>query len=232
MKFQFIILAIMLAFTTVACQETKMEKADLKTQKDKASYSIGLDIGKNIKAQQLDLDIDKLIAGIKDGTEGDSVLLTDAEIQEVMQKFSEERMTKQNASTSEESAKNKKAGEEFLKANKTRKEVVALTGGLQYEVLKSGKGPSPTGTDKVKVHYVGTLIDGTEFDSSIKRGEPAVFGVNQVIKGWTDILQIMKVGDKWKVYIPSDLAYGERGAGNMIPPGATLIFEIELLGIE
>lgn len=232
MRFQLIILATLLAFTTVACQETKMEKSDLKTQNDKASYSIGLDIGRNIKAQQLDLDIDILIAGIKDATAGDSALLSDAEIQEVMQKFSEERMAKQNATTSEESAKNKKAGEDFLKANKSRKGVVALPNGLQYEIIKSGKGPKPTSTDKVKVHYVGTLIDGTEFDSSVKRGEPAVFGVNQVIKGWTDILQIMQVGDKWKVYIPSDLAYGDRGAGQMIPPGATLIFEIELLGIE
>jgi len=232
MKLQLILFATLLAFTTVACQETKMEKSDLKTQSDKASYSIGLDIGRNIKAQKLGLDIDKLIAGIKDGVEGDSALLSNEEIQEVMQIFSQERMAQQNAATSEESAKNKKAGEEFLEANKKKKGVISLPNGLQYEVIKSGKGASPKAADQVKVHYVGTLIDGTEFDSSIKRGEPAVFGVNQVIKGWTEILQIMQVGDKWKVYIPSDLAYGDRGAGEVIPPGAALIFEVELLGIE
>lgn len=232
MKFHLIFILSLLLFTTAACQETELEKSDLETQKDKASYSIGLDIGRNINSQQLDLDIEKLIHGIRDGVSGDSALLTGAEIQQVMQKFSEERIAKQNQATSEESAKNRAAGEEFMENNKARKGVIELPNGLQYEVIKSGKGASPTATDKVKVHYRGTLIDGSEFDSSYKRGEPAVFGVNQVIKGWTDILQIMQVGDHWKVYIPSNLAYGERGAGDMIPPGATLIFEVELLGIE
>jgi len=232
MKFQLIIFATLLAFTTVACQETKMEKSDLQTQQDKVSYSIGLDIGRNINAQNLDLDIKKLIAGINDGVSGDSALLSAEEIQEVMQIFSQERMGEQTAATSEESAANLKLGADFLEANKNREGVISLPNGLQYEVIKSGTGASPKDTDKVKVHYAGTLIDGTEFDSSIKRGEPAIFGVNQVIKGWTDILQIMQVGDKWKVYIPADLAYGDRGAGSIIPPGATLIFEVELLGIE
>ncbi|MFC2133443.1 FKBP-type peptidyl-prolyl cis-trans isomerase [Bacteroidota bacterium] len=232
MKYQLMVILSLLIFTTAACQETKLEKSDLETQNDKASYSIGLDIGRNINSQQLDLDIEKLIHGIRDGVSGDSALLTQEEIQQVMQKFSEERIAQQNQATSEESEKNRADGEEFMNNNKTRDGVIELPNGLQYEVIKSGSGASPTATDKVKVHYRGTLIDGAEFDSSYKRGEPAVFGVNQVIKGWTDILQIMQVGDHWKVYIPDNLAYGERGAGNMIPPGATLIFEVELLGIE
>ena len=231
MKFNLIIILSLLIFTTAACQEKKLEKSDLKTQNDKASYSIGLDIGRNINSQNLELDIEKLIKVIKDGVSGDSALLTAEEIQQVMQKFSEERIAKQNEATSEASAKNRAEGEEFMEINKSKKGVIELPNGLQYEVIKSGTGASPTATDRVKVNYRGTLIDGTEFDSSYKRGEPAVFGVNQVIKGWTDILQIMQVGDHWKVYIPSNLAYGERGAGNMIPPGATLIFEVELLEV-
>ncbi len=232
MKQHLFLIVILFAFGSVACQDNKLEKSDLQTQKDKSSYSIGLDIGRNIKSQELDLDIDILVQGIRDGVVGDSALLTDKEIEETMQQFSQERMEQQDAKMKEQSEPNKKEGDAFLEQNKKRSEVVTLPSGLQYEVIKSGTGLSPSATDKVKVNYRGTLIDGTEFDSSYKRGQPAVFGVNQVIKGWTEALQLMQVGDKWKLYIPSELAYGDRGAGNIILPGATLVFEVELLGIE
>jgi len=226
------VIVALLSFSLVSCQTGVTSKEDLKTQKDKVSYSIGLDIGKNMKANSVDIDADILLKGIKDGLEEKEGLLTEEEIAQVMQDFQQDLMAKQMAKQKEEGDKNLKEGETFLEANKKKEGVKVLPSGLQYKVLKSGNGPSPKETDKVKTHYKGTLINGTEFDNSISRGEPAVFPVNGVIKGWTEALQLMKVGDKWELYIPANLAYGEKGAGGAIPPNATLVFEVELLGIE
>jgi len=225
-------IVVLMSFSLVSCQTGVTSKEDLKTQKDKVSYSIGLDIGKNMKTNSIEVDSEILLQGLKDGLEGKDGLLTEEEIAQVMQEFQQELMAKQAAKQKEDGEKNMKEGAEFLEANKKKEGVKVLPSGLQYKVIKSGDGPSPKETDKVKTHYKGTLINGTEFDNSYSRGEPAVFPVNGVIKGWTEVLQLMKVGDKWEVYIPADLAYGERGAGGTIPPNATLIFEVELLGIE
>lgn len=233
MSIQKVLLVAILSVGVAACQQKDLSKADLKTQKDKVSYSIGLDIGKTLKRQSIDIEPAALLQGMKDAIAKDSLyLLTDAEIQEVMKNFQQEMMSKQNAKLKEMGDKNKKDGEAFLAANKTKEGVKTTASGLQYKVLASGTGATPGPNDKVKCNYVGTLIDGTEFDNSYKRGEPIVFPVGGVIKGWTEALQMMKVGDKWQLFIPSDLGYGDSGMGQTIPPSSTLIFEVELLGIE
>lgn len=216
------------AATALAVEIQAADEKPLASQKEKASYGVGINVGKGFKSDLIDLDIDAFVRGFKDALAGAKPALTEAELEQALtalradvSKKSEERATG-----------NKKAGEDFLAKNKTAKSVVTDASGLQYIVLKEGTGPSPKATDTVKVHYQGTLIDGTEFDSSIKRNEPATFPVNQVIKGWTEVLQKMKVGSKWKVFIPSDLAYGDQGQPPVIPPASVLIFEIELLGIE
>jgi FKBP-type peptidyl-prolyl cis-trans isomerase FklB len=212
----------------------------LKDQKDKVSYSIGMDIGRNIKRQNLELNVDALSAGIRDAISGGKTALTDEEAREVMNAYRTEMQSKQQSMAKEQGEKNKKEGETFLAENQKKEGVkthtVKLPGGtnavLQYKVLTAGTGPKPSTNDTVITHYRGTLIDGTEFDSSYKRGEPATFPVTGVIKGWTEALLLMPVGSKWQLFIPSDLAYGERGAGRQIGPNATLIFDIELVGIQ
>lgn len=208
------------------------DKPVLKDQKDKVSYSIGLEIGSGLKKQKLDVNADLIVAGFRDGISGKKPLLSEAETKEVMARFEEEmeaRMAKEADAATE---KNKKDSEAFLAANKKKEGVKTLPSGLQYKILTEGKGASPTLDDQVTTHYRGTLIDGTEFDSSYSRKEPAKFGVGQVIKAWQEALPLMKVGSKWQLFIPSDLAYGERGAGGVIGPNAALIFDIELLSIE
>ena len=175
---------------------------------------------------------DALAAAMKDIFAGAKPQLTDEEVQQVMQDFQKKMMAKQMAAREEGLAKNKGEGEKFLAENKKKEGVKTTASGLQYKVIKDGTGKTPKATDTVKTHYRGTLINGTEFDSSYKRGEPAEFPVNGVIKGWTEALQLMKEGAKWQLFIPSNLAYGERGAGQAIGPNATLIFDIELLDIE
>ena len=212
----------------------------LKDQKDKVSYSIGMDIGRNIKRQNLELNVDALSAGIRDAIGGGKTALTDDEAREVMNAYRGEMQAKQQSMAKEQGEKNKKEGETFLAENQKKEGVkthtVKLPNGtnavLQYKVLTAGTGPKPSTNDTVITHYRGTLIDGTEFDSSYKRGEPATFPVTGVIKGWTEALLLMPVGSKWQLFIPSDLAYGERGAGRQIGPNATLIFDIELVGIQ
>ncbi len=212
----------------------------LKDQKDKVSYSIGMDIGRNIKRQQLDINVDALAAGIRDTMTGDKTALSDEEAREVMNAYRTEMQSKQQSMAKEQGEKNKKEGEAFLAENAKKEGVkthtVKLPNGtnavLQYKILTPGSGPKPSTNDTVITHYRGTLIDGTEFDSSYKRGEPATFPVTGVIKGWTEALLLMSVGSKWQLFIPSDLAYGERGAGRQIGPNATLIFDIELIGIQ
>lgn len=207
------------------------DKSDLKTQKDKVSYSIGLDIGRNLKDQSIEVDPKLLSQGIQDAISGKH-LLTDEEIQKVMSTFREEIQAKAAAQAKVVGDKNLKEGDAFLAENKKKKGVVTLPSGLQYKILTAGTGKKPKATDTVTTNYKGTLIDGTEFDSSYKRGEPASFPVEGVIPGWTEALKLMPVGSKWQLVVPPSLAYGPRGAGQAIGPNATLIFEVELLSIQ
>lgn len=233
--YQLAAIALSLVTFTAFCDD----KINPKDQKDIVGYGVGLDIGRNIKKSELDVNPEAVAAGIRDGLTGAKPKLTDEQIQQAMQAVQQEMMKKQMAKAEEEKAKsavegakNKKDGEAFLAANKKKDGVVTLPSGLQYKVVTAGKGAKPTATSVVKTHYRGTLIDGTEFDSSYKRGEPVKFPVNRVIKGWTEALQLMPVGSKWQLFIPSELAYGEQGAGETIGPNSTLIFDVELLGIE
>ncbi|HTZ18180.1 MAG TPA: FKBP-type peptidyl-prolyl cis-trans isomerase [Dissulfurispiraceae bacterium] len=218
-----------------AGQAVAAEKAGM-SEKDKLSYSLGYTQGANMagffKAQSIDIDNNVLLDAFKAGLTGGKASLGDQEMRDTMSNFQKTLTAKRAEAMKETGEKNKKAGDAFLAENKKKEGVVTLPDGLQYKILKEGTGNKPTAADKVKVNYKGTLIDGTEFDSSYKRGEPAVFQADKVIAGWTEALQLMKEGSKWEVYIPSNLAYGERGAGPMIGPNATLIFEIELLSIE
>ena len=207
-------------------------KMTLKTDKDKVSYSIGLNIGRSMKTEGLDINPDALAAAMKDVFAGTKPQLTEEEIQTVMQNFQKEMMAKRSKSQEEGLSKNKAEGVKFLADNKAKPGVKTTASGLQYKVIKDGAGKTPKATDTVKTHYRGTLINGKEFDSSYKRGEPAEFPVNGVIKGWTEALQLMKEGSKWQLFIPSELAYGERGAGQDIGPNSTLIFDIELLSVK
>ena len=209
------------------------QDAVLKTQKDKVSYSIGMDIGTTLKKQELDVDPAILARGIRDSMSGQKPLMTDQEMRDTIAAFQKEMMAKQQEQTKQMGEKNKKQGEAFLAENKKKEGVKTLPSGLQYKVIKAGKGKKPKATDTVTTHYRGTLIDGTEFDSSISRGKPASFPVNGVIPGWTEALQLMEEGAKWQLFIPSNLAYGDRGTpGGPIGPNATLIFDIELISIQ
>lgn len=218
---------ILLAGTVYAA-----ENVVLKNKRDKESYAIGLDIGKNFKSQSIDIDPDVLAKGVKDVLSGNKPLMTDEEVQATMTDFRKEMTAKQTARVQEAGEKNKKEGERFLAENKKKDGVVTLPSGLQYKIIKEGSGAKPKPTDTVTVNYRGTLIDGTEFDSSYKRGQPASFKVTGVIPGWTEALQLMKTGSKWQLFIPPSLAYGERGAGRDIAPNATLIFDVELISIQ
>ncbi len=215
-----------------ASQANAQDTPSLKTQQDKVSYSIGRNIGENLKRQSVDVNQDALAAGIKDALSEGQPLLSDEEVRKVLSEFQQEMRVKAETSMNELGEKNKKEGEAFLSANKKNEGVITLPSGLQYKVITEGTGKSPQASDTVTTHYRGTLIDGTEFDSSHKRGEPATFPVGGVIAGWTEALQLMKVGSKWQLFIPSDIAYGARGAGQMIGPHASLIFEVELLSIK
>jgi FKBP-type peptidyl-prolyl cis-trans isomerase FklB len=204
----------------------------LTTDKEKQSYAIGMNLGENLKTQNVDVDPNLLVRGIKDTLAGGKTLLTVDEehatlmaLQTVMRKASADRMQKASES-------NKKEGETFLATNKSKPGVVTTASGLQYKILQTGTGPKPTLTDMVSSNYRGTLINGTEFDSSYKRGEPTTFPVSGVIKGWTEALQMMPVGSKWQLFVPSALAYGDRAASAQIGPNATLIFEVELVSIQ
>lgn len=229
MLFRFIaILGIGLLAASADAAETSV----LKTQKDKVSYSIGLDIGNKLKKQLIEADPDWLARGIKDAMSEGKPLLTDEEIRTVMTAFEQEMQAKTAALMKEVGDKNMKESETFLAENKKKEGVVTLPSGLQYKVVTAGTGKKPKSTDTVTTNYRGTLIDGTEFDSSYKRGQPASFPVTGVIAGWTEALQLMPVGSKWQLFVPANLAYGPRGAGQTIGPNATLIFEVELLSIQ
>lgn len=215
-----------------ADSQKESDNLELTTDTQKASYSIGLDIGRNITQQGLELDTDALLSGISDALSGAEPKMSPEEIQTVMMQFQQEMQAKQAAAYEAQSADNMAKGEAFLAEVSSQESVVTLASGLRYKVIKEGTGASPRATDTVAVHYRGTLVDGTEFDSSFKRGQPATFQVDGVIKGWAEALQLMKVGGKWELYIPAELAYGERGAGQRIGPNETLIFEVELIKIQ
>ena len=220
--------------TAIALASTGFSQGttQLKDEKDKVSYSIGLDIGKTFKKQNMEINTDILMAGMRDAMSDAKPLLTDDQVKETMTAYSNTMREKQAAQAKEASAKNLAAGEKFLAENKTKEGVKTTASGLQYKVLKEGSGDSPKETDTVVTQYKGTLINGTEFDSSYKRNEPATFPVNRVIKGWTEGLQMMKPGSKYQFFVPAALGYGERGAGQDIGPNETLIFEVELVSVK
>jgi FKBP-type peptidyl-prolyl cis-trans isomerase len=204
----------------------------LKTDKDKTSYAIGLNIGKGLHRDSVNVDPNILLQGLKDALAGGKTLLTDDEAKAAMTALQNDVRKKQEERMQQAGETNKKEGDAFLAANKTKEGVVTLPSGLQYKILKEGTGPKPSASDTVVCNYKGTLLNNTEFDSSYKRGQPATFPVGKVIKGWTEALQLMPVGSKWQLFIPSELAYGPRGAGPDIGPNATLVFEVELLSIQ
>jgi FKBP-type peptidyl-prolyl cis-trans isomerase len=201
--------------------------------KQKYSYSIGLSLGKQVKSLPIDIDVDMLQKGLRDVVTGTKPMLTEDEMKEALGALQKSINAREMKARADAAAKAKAAGDSYMADNAKKPGVTVLPNGLQYKVLKEGTGATPTDTDLVKTHYQGTLVDGTEFDSSYKRGEPATFPVNGVIRGWTEALKRMKVGSKWQLVVPPDLAYGDNPPpGAPIPPGATLVFEIELLGIE
>lgn len=203
-----------------------MSAQKLKNEIDSVSYSLGVNIGENIKNQFPDVDLKNFESGIRDVlSEKKEPKIEGADAQKIIKKYFVKAQDKATKQRTEE-------GEKFLAENAKRKEVIVLESGLQYEILKNGNGPKPSLNDQVTTHYHGTLIDGTVFDSSVERGQPATFPVSGVIKGWTEALQLMEVGSKWKLYIPYNLAYGEKGAGAQIGPYTTLIFEVELIKIN
>ncbi len=227
MKFLIMLIGIIMMAGPVYAEDTL-----LKNKKDKLSYAIGMDIGKNLKRQPIEINPEALSQGLRDSLTDEKTLMTDQEYSETMNAFRTEMAQKQTAQIKEAGDRNKKEGEKFLADNIKKEGIKTTASGLQYKVVTEGTGASPKATDTVSVHYKGTLIDGNEFDSSYSRGQPASFPVNGVIKGWTEALQLMKVGSKWQLFIPSDLAYGERGAGRNIGPNSTLIFDVELLSIK
>jgi len=247
MKKVLILLAFALLFVS-SCQKTQeripaakkeMTNTDLKTENDKISYSIGFSMGSRFKMDELELNLEIFQEGMEDGFTGKKQLLNEKETQEIMKAMQQKMMAKKRAEQMKQMEERKKHGEtnkekgiKFLEENKAKEDVATLESGLQYQILKKGTGASPKATDTVKCHYKGTTIDGKEFDSSYKRGEPATFALNRVIKGWTEGLQLMKEDGKWRFFMPSELAYGERGSGPNIGPNEVLIFEVELLGIE
>jgi FKBP-type peptidyl-prolyl cis-trans isomerase FklB len=208
------------------------ESSPLKTPREKQSYAIGLDLGNQLRRMSIDLDPDLVSKGLRDGNSGSKALLTDEEVRAAISEIQAEAKQKMAEARKSAGAGNKAAGEAFLTQNKSKEGVVTLPSGLQYKIVKAGDGAKPTLEDTVVCGYRGTLIDGTEFDSSYKRNQPATFPVKGVIKGWTEALQLMPVGSKWELFVPPDLAYGERGAGEVIGPDATLVFEVELLSIQ
>lgn len=223
------ILSVVLVAQGVFAEDKKFE---LKDDKDRISYSIGVNIGTNMKKQSLDVNPEALAKGINDAIAGKETLMSEQEMNNTLSSLQKELMAKQMERQKELAEKNKKEGDAFLEENKKKEGVVTLASGLQYKVITEGTGESPTLSDTVTVNYSGKLIDGTEFDSSYKRGQPAVFRVNSVIPGFSEALQLMKTGAKWQLFIPGNLGYGDRGAGRTIGPNATLIFEVELISFE
>ncbi len=237
-KIILVLLSIVLISSAFAQKKsTKAPKSskpavELKTMMDSISYTLGVNIGKSIQKDKLELDLNLFFKGTNDLVSGAPVLLTDEQMKSLMDRFGQLMMEKQQQLAKEVAAKNKAAGVAFLAENKKKEGVTTTASGLQYKVITKGTGKIPTAQDTVVAHYKGSLITGTEFDNSFKRNEPATFAVTGIIKGWQEALQIMPVGSKWEIYVPSELGYGDQGYGQVIPPGAALIFEIELISIK
>jgi FKBP-type peptidyl-prolyl cis-trans isomerase FklB len=224
---------IISAFLCVPNLWAQQQTAPLKTEKDKESYVIGLNLGADMKRRSVeDLNFDMLIQGIRDAYSGGNKLLTEEEQNQIWAAFQKSLAEKQKVNTMKTAEENKKKGDVFLAENKNKEGVVTTASGLQYKVLRAGKGAKPKLEDTVTTHYRGTLLDGTEFDSSYRRNEPVSFKLSGVIPGWTEALQLMETGSKWQLFIPADLAYGTKGAGGLIGPNETLIFEVELISIQ
>ena len=202
------------------------------TEKQKTSYSIGINIGMNLFEQQVDVDSTSLLKGIQDGLANAKPALSEAEIRAALMALQKQIVDRQETQKKALAEKNKAEADKFFAENKTKPGVVTLASGLQYKIITTGKGPKPAATDTIKANYKGTFLDGKQFDSSYDRGEPASFQVNGVIPGWTEALQLMPVGSKWQLFVPPSLAYGENGFQNAIPPNSALMFEVELLSIE
>ncbi|NQT81616.1 FKBP-type peptidyl-prolyl cis-trans isomerase [bacterium] len=217
---------------TFGAEKEKAPKLQLKSASAKLSYALGMDIGASLKRLEAEIDPAIFFRGVEDTLKGGKPLLTPQEATEIRNEFFTKKREELAQRMKETGEKNLKEGEAFLAENKKKDGVVTTASGLQYMVLRKGDGSKPKKTDQVTVNYQGTLIDGTEFDSSYKRGQPATFSAGGVIPGWTEALQLMNVGSKYRLFIPSNLAYGERGSGARIGPNAALIFEVELLGIE
>ncbi len=226
------VLALFLIIPGSGIAAETQKASELETFEAKISYAIGLDIGKSLQSLGNDIKLDTVIRGLSDSFEGKEPLLNQQEMVAVQQQFAAKMQAEKQAKLAAMKEANAKAGAAFLEENKKKEGVKVTESGLQYEVLKEGDGAVPKATDTVKVEYVGTLVDGTEFDSSVKRGQPAVFAVGQVIPGWTEGLQLMKTGAKYRFVIPSELAYGENGAPPVIEPNSVLVFDVELLSIE
>jgi FKBP-type peptidyl-prolyl cis-trans isomerase FklB len=220
------------AVTLFAGLATAQEAPVLTTPKEKLSYALGVDVGSAFREEALDLDAALLFRGLQDSLAGKKTLLSEEEIRTIVTNLQNELRQKQMAAMQKLADDNKKASEAYLAANGVKPGVVTLPSGLQYRIVKPAEGAKPTAEDTVVCHYRGTLVDGTEFDSSYTRNEPMTIEVGRIIKGWTEALQLMPVGSKWELVIPPALAYGERGAGRAIGPNSTLIFEIELLSIK
>ena len=227
-----IVLVVLLPFLSLATDQDRAAVTELKSFAEKISYVLGQEIGNSFKDSPVEIDLNIFIQGMTDSLKGSKSLLDADETNQIKQEFSRQVQQSRQTQMAALSEKNRADGEAFLAANKNKEGVVTTASGLQYKVLKKGDGPKPQNNDRVTVHYRGTLLDGKEFDSSYKRGKPATFQVNGVIRGWTEALQLMNVGSKYQLFIPSDLAYGTRGAGRKIGPNSTLIFDVELLGIE
>lgn len=232
-KFAAVVMVYSLAVISSLAQDEAAESATpFDNLADRASYAIGFQMGSGMKMQGIEVNPDLVHRGLKDGLEGSKPAMTTEQVQETLMDFQQSQQQAMAERRQKQSEENVVEGRKFLEANKEKEGVKVMASGLQYEILKEGDGEKPSATDTVLAHYTGTLIDGTVFDSSVERGRPSEFPVNRVIRGWTEALQQMPVGSKWRLYIPSDLAYGERGAPPMIGPNAVLIFDVELLEIK
>ncbi len=221
-----------LGILVLAAPLSAAETPALKTQKEQVSYGIGVDMAKNFKLQGIEFDADLLMKGFKDQSSGGKLLMTEEDIRATLSAYQNEMLQKRMQAMKAAAEENKKIGDAFLAENKKKEGVVSLPSGLQYKILKAGDGRKPTDADTVECNYRGTLINGTEFDNSSRTGKPATFKVTGLISGWTEALKLMPEGSKWQIFIPPQLAYGERGAGRDIGPNATLIFDVELLSVK
>jgi FKBP-type peptidyl-prolyl cis-trans isomerase len=232
MKLSCTALIIFLGQTLSAGALVAQETTALTNPKEKLSYALGLDLGNQLRLQSVGIDPQILFQGLKTGFSGAKALMTETEVRAAIAALQGELAKKQAEATAAQSENNKRVGEAFLASNKAREGVITLPSGLQYKIMTAGTGARPTADDTVVCHYRGTLVDGTEFDSSYKRNQPSTFPVKGVIKGWTEALQLMTVGSKWQLVIPAALAYGETARNNLIGPNSTLVFEVELISIQ